>query len=86
MVKDFATTLKYDEEIVKGLVVDRSEMEITQITRLPRTGSDYLARVDVVVVREAFCEWGKNLDLMSQGTKRLSLSFFWGKCATYIIK
>jgi len=86
MAKEFAATLWYDEAIVRGLVVDASEMAIAQVIGLSCTGFEYLARVDAATAREELYERGEHLDSTSQGTKRLSLPLFWGKCAYYIIK
>jgi hypothetical protein len=54
MIIKFATTLEYDRSMVKGILVDASEISIMQVIDLLRIGEKILAQVGAVVAREEF--------------------------------
>lgn len=85
MTKQFVATLQYDEAVVKGLKVDVLESTIVEVSSFPWKGEEFPIRENVVASRDEFREHGENLDLSSQGTKRLSLPRVWAFVASYII-
>jgi len=82
MAKEFAFTLQYNEAMVRGLIIDNSELAIAQVLGFTRTGSKYPVRANATTAREEFCERGENLDSTTQGTN-ISSIFLREMCFLY---
>lgn len=86
MTQQFASNLKNDEAMVRGLRIDVWEETTTKVSSLSRTREEFLARANAIAKRNDFTMLGENLGSSNQGTKRLSLPWFWASVASYIVK
>jgi hypothetical protein len=68
----FAKTIQHDEDTIQGLRVDYLEVEILEVSSLPRNGVEFPIKENVVAARDEFREPREKLDSSSQGTKGLS--------------
>lgn len=73
MEKEFATTIRNDEEMVKGLRINSFEAAIVEVSSLPRIGEIFLVSPNPRSARDEFTFPNEVLQSTSQGTTHLFL-------------